>query len=315
MTADRQIVVLSGGLGGARLAMAAVENGWSDRAAFITNVADDWEVGSMLICPDTDAVIYGLTGRFDHERGWGVAGDVFPGSRPGEPPWFGIGNIDRRHHERRTRLVAEGAPLSKATRAMTRSCKALVTPVTDDQVRSMIRVGHRWRIFQEWLIHDHAAQPDEIRWDGIEAASPALGVIDLIERADTVVIASSSPIASIGPILAVSGLTDALLRTSGRVIALSPISSRPMTSQRDERRALARSRLMRVRGLEHAPLAVLDWLAPLVTHFAVDEHDAHLVPQIEERGVTPMVFPVLGLDASQRESIGNELFAQRVRHR
>lgn len=314
MTDAREIVVLSGGLGGARLAMAAVENGWSDRVAFITNVADDWEVGGLLVCPDTDAVIYGLTGRFDDDRGWGVSGDVFPGPRDGEPAWFNLGAKDRLHHEWRTGLVHGGATLSETTTTQTAACDALVVPVTNDRVRSMVKVGGTWQAFQSWLIRHHAAVPDEVKWDGIEDSAPAPGVVELIAGAATVVIGSSSPIASIGPIVAVPGVSEALRRRRGPVIALSPISSRRITTTRDERRRMARQRLMHAQGLDHEPLAVLDWLGPIVTHFALDVPDAHLAPEVEARCVAPMVFPILGLDPGQRAAIGRELLGTDIRH-
>lgn len=311
MTGIPEIVVLSGGLGGARLAMAAAENGWARRAAFITNVGDDWKVGSLPVCPDTDAVIYGLTGRFDDERGWGIRGDRFLGPRSGEPGWFGVGVEDRETHETRRKLLTDGSTLQEATSEMTRGVtEARVTPVTNDRVRTVVRVGRRWLPFQTWLVQESGPQPDEVRWSGIENAAPAPGVLKMISEARTVVLASSSPIASIGPIISIPGVRAALSERAGPVIALSPISSRPLVTERDRRRATVRERLMRARHMEHSAKAVAAWLAGTITHFAVDHFEAPLVGEIEAEGLTPMVFPVVALDPLQRDEVSRQLCSQ-----
>jgi LPPG:FO 2-phospho-L-lactate transferase len=311
MGQSSEIVVLSGGLGGARLAMAAVESGWTHRATFITNVGDDWSIGDLPICPDTDAVIYGLTGRFDEARGWGVRCDRFRGPRENEPGWFGIGDKDRATHECRRDILLQGATLQEATMAMTRGLTdARVTPVTNDRVRTMVRIGRKWLPFQSWLVREQAPQPDEVRWDGVDQATPAPGVLETIDAADVVVIASSSPVASIGPIMATPGIRAALAARTGPVIALSPISSRPFVSQRDRRRAMVRERLMRSRNMEHTAGAVASWLSGTITHFALDDFDAHLIDDIATTGLTPMVLPVVALDNGQRELVSRILIRE-----
>lgn len=311
MTESPEIVVLSGGLGGARLAMAAAENDWAHRAGFITNVGDDWKVGSLPVCPDTDAVVYALTGRFDEERGWGIRGDRFPGPRSDEPRWFGVGVQDRATHETRRRLLACGATLQEVTREITRDVTpALVTPVTNDRVRTIVRVGRRWMPFQTWLIREQGPQPDEVHWSGIEQARPAPGVLEMISDARMVILASSSPVASIGPIISTPGVGDALAQRTGPVVALSPISSRPLVAQRDRRRARVRERLMRARHMEHTARAVAAWLSGSITHFAVDHFDGALVGEIEAEGPTPLVLPVVALDSHQREQVSRRLCSQ-----
>src|SRR5512147_1404085 len=128
------ITALCGGLGGARLALALQAAGLESRTCFVTNVADDCEVGGLLVCPDTDAVLYALGGLFDDERGWGVRGDVFPACAEGADDWFHIGERDRRQHHARSALLASGLSLSAATAHLAKGLgvAARVLPASND---------------------------------------------------------------------------------------------------------------------------------------------------------------------------------------
>lgn len=301
-----RIVVLSGGLGGARLALAVTEAGVADDTIFVTNVADDWTVGALPVCPDTDAVLYALAGRFDEERGWGVRGDVFPGPAPGEPAWFGIGDLDRAHHERRAALLASGATFSEATAALAAAVgvTAIVTPVTDAPVRTEVRYGGRWTSFQEWLVRDHGPTVEDVRWAGLDRATTAPGVLEAIARADVVVLASSSPVASLAAILGVDGVRAALGRRPGPIVALSPVVvNRPPTNDRDRHRGAARAALLSAAGLDHTPAAVAGWLGGLITHFALDPVDDEWATAVAATGAVPVHAPVIGIDPDERAEL------------
>jgi LPPG:FO 2-phospho-L-lactate transferase len=300
------ITVLSGGLGGARLAMATVEAGRSASTTFVTNVADDWNVGGLPVCPDTDAVLYALSHRFDADRGWGVIDDVFPGPRASEPTWFGIGERDRVTHEMRAELLASGITLAEATQQLADGAgiKARVIPVTGDPVRTRIRTATGWHAFQEWMVRDRGPEVHDIRWDGLETARPSPGVIDAIVRSDIVVIASSSPMASLAPILGVDGVRIVLERRQGPTVALSPVVvGRALATDRDRHRDAARRRLMSAAGIGHTPGAIATWLMPLVTHFAVDPSDAGCYEAVAATGALPVIAPVIGIDANERRAL------------
>ncbi|MBI5090652.1 MAG: YvcK family protein [Actinobacteria bacterium] len=304
------MTVLCGGLGGARLALAAVEGGTASSTTFVTNVADDWDVGGLPVCPDTDAVLYALSGRFDTDRGWEVRGDVFPGPRHGEPSWFGIGDLDRATHQRRRSLLESGATLADATDALAAAAGAVarVIPATDHPVRTRIRTSTGWNGFQEWLVRDRAPHVDEVRWVGLTEATASRGVVDAVDQADLVVIASSSPIASLAPILGIAEIRGALERRSRHstrpTLALSPVViGRPPTTERDRHREAARVRLPRSVGIEHTHVAIARWLAPLVSHFAVDPSDASWSDDVAETGVIPVLAPVIGADVEERRDL------------
>ncbi|MDY7106649.1 MAG: 2-phospho-L-lactate transferase CofD family protein [Actinomycetota bacterium] len=300
------IVVLSGGLGGARMALALTEAGLADRSTFVTNVADDWTVGGLPVCPDTDAVLYALSGRFDEERGWGIRGDTFRGPRPGEPSWFGIGDLDRAHHEARRELLAAGASRAEATAdlALRAGIGARVVPVTNDLVRTRVRHDRRWSGFQEWLVRDRCPAPDAVDWSGLGRAVAAPGVVEAIEDADLVVIGSSSPMASLAPILGVAGVRNALASRRGATVALSPVVlGRPLGSDRDRHRAAARAALMACRGLAHTPVDHARWIASVVSHVAVDASDVTWAPAIADLGVEVILAPVIGIDPDERRTL------------
>ena len=309
---DRGIVVLSGGLGGARLALAMSEAGLVDRCTFVTNVADDWTVGDLPVCPDTDAVLYALSGRFDDERGWGIRGDVFPGARAGEPTWFGIGDADRAHHRVRRSLLSAGSTRSQATASLAAAAgiTAKVTPVTDDEIHTRVRHSGRWVAFQEWLVRDRCPPPDDVCWDGLDRSSPAPGVVEAITGADLVLIASSSPVASLEPILGVSGVRQALTARAGPTVALSPVvQARPLTTERDRHRAHARALLMAWAGLDHTPGAVARWVAPLASHVAIDPRDSVWADAVRATGAEPVLAPVIGLDTGERRALVDAMLA------
>lgn len=305
-TAGPRITVLAGGLGGARLALALTEAGWAASATFITNVADDCRMGELPVCPDTDAVLYALAGLFDEVRGWGRRADVFPGPAPGEPAWFGVGAADRRHHQLRQAYLDRGMTLTGAVTALCRDLgiRATVLPVTDDPVRTRIRHDGRWVTFQEWLVRDHAPVPEQVDWAGLEGAVPAPGVLAAIGDADLVVLGSSSPVASLLPILGVAGVGEALRAARERTVALSPVVvNRPAVTEPARARARARAGLLACRGVQHTPDGVAGLLHPFAGRLAIDPVDAHYADRISRLGIEPLLAPVIGADPAERTDL------------
>ncbi len=289
------VTVLCGGLGGARVALALRRLGLDGVTTFVTNVADDATVDGLPVCPDTDAVLYALAGRFDEERGWGIRGDEFVPAA-GEAGWFHLGVADREHHRRRRALLDAGRSLSQATAGLAARAGvvARVVPATDAPVRTRVRSADGERAWQEWLVRDGARPvPTGVRYDGLGVgvgggggrggggAVPAPGVLDALGAAGLVVVAPSSPVASVGPILALPGVVYALAsRPEGaRAVAVSPVvARRAPTGERDRRRAHARAALLAAQGYGHDPVEVARWYAErapgVVGTLVVDPADA-----------------------------------------
>jgi LPPG:FO 2-phospho-L-lactate transferase len=292
--------VLCGGLGGARLARALARAGWADKTTFITNVGDDWRVGDVLVQPDTDAVFYALSGRFDYNRGWGVLNDRFSGPREDEPFWFNLGDADRRHHEARQALLDRGARLADAVRQLAADAglPSRIVPVTSQPVPTRVRTDEGWLAFQEWLVREHGKPAVlEVAWPDAVTANAAPEAVTAIAEADVAVIASSSPVASIAAMLAIPRIRDAVVARSGPTVVLSPVvAGRPPVAERDVRRAAAREALLRAVGLAHHPVVMAHHYRQLATRFVLDPADARYAADVAVQGVEPAIAPLLDQD-------------------
>jgi LPPG:FO 2-phospho-L-lactate transferase len=228
-----RITVLAGGVGGARFLRglrAAVPDA---DITVIGNTGDDFTPFGLHVCPDLDTVMYTLGGGISEEQGWGRSGETFAVlgellAYGAEPSWFGLGDKDIATHILRTRLLAEGKPLSEATRVLCERWQPGVTllPMSDDPVRTHVTLERdgRERVvhFQEWWVRLHAEVPaKQITAVGAEHAKPAPGVLDAIRAADFVLFPPSNPVVSIGVILAVPGIAAALHAQT--VVGVSPI--------------------------------------------------------------------------------------------
>ncbi|HMD76848.1 MAG TPA: 2-phospho-L-lactate transferase [Terracidiphilus sp.] len=224
------ICVLSGGTGGAkfvdglRLVMPA------DELTIIVNTGDDLMWWGLYVSPDIDSITYVLSGMLSRERGWGVKGDTFlclqAMGQLGEPTWFHAGDRDLAVHLLRSRLLAEGKTLSEATATICNKLgvKARILPMSNSRVETRVDTPAGELSFEEYFVQRWYQDPvNSVRFAGASDAEPAPGVIDAITSADAVLIAPSNPVTSIGPILAVPGIRDALLRARGKIAAVSPI--------------------------------------------------------------------------------------------
>jgi LPPG:FO 2-phospho-L-lactate transferase len=231
------IVVLAGGIGGARflLGVRAVARAAGAEVTAIVNVGDDVTLHGLRICPDLDSVMYTLGDGADPERGWGRRGESWVikaelAAYGAEPSWFGLGDKDTATHLVRTRMLDAGYPLSAVTEALCARWQPGVRllPATDDRVETHVVVeagnGTEALHFQEWWIRYRAARDArDFVFVGAEAAKPAPGVLDALAGADAVLVAPSNPVVSIAPILAVPGLREALGTGPAPVAGISPI--------------------------------------------------------------------------------------------
>src|SRR3954468_18104002 len=222
------VVVLAGGTGGAKLARGMLDVAGDDLVV-IANTADDIEIYESYVSPEPDLVTFWLADRID-ERGWGLAGDTFhvmDGLRElGVEVWFNLGDRDLAYGLRRAQLLAGGARLTDAIAELTAALgvRARVLPVADAPVRTSVRSGERWVPFQEFMVRERAALPiDDVRYDGAaDAAVPPEGAARLA-GARAIVLGPSSPVISIGPILALPGMAAALRDAPAPVVGVSPI--------------------------------------------------------------------------------------------
>lgn len=222
------VVVLAGGTGGAKLARGMLDVAGEDLVV-VANTADDLEIYGAYVSPDSDLVIWWLADRID-ERGWGLRGDTFEvmdGLRElGEDVWFHLGDRDLAACLRRRARLDEGAALSQALDELRRalSVPARVVPMSDQPVRTRVRHAGRWWGLQEYLIQAGGAAPvDGVEFEGVEAARPAPDALAAIAQARAIVIGPSNPVISIGPILAVPGMREALVESPAPVVAVSPL--------------------------------------------------------------------------------------------
>ena len=224
------ITVLTGGTGGAKFVDGLSRIVPPEELTIIVNTGDDHEWWGLYVSPDVDSMTYILAGLLSNERGWGVRGDTFHCLQAmenlGGPTWFGVGDRDLATHLLRTNLLAQGRTLTEATRTIAQrlGVRAHILPMSDMRVETRVHTPVGELSFEEYFVQrKYQDKVNSVRFAGASDAAPAPGVLDAIYSAEAVLIAPSNPITSIGPILAVPGIRDALSKTSAQVVAVSPI--------------------------------------------------------------------------------------------
>jgi LPPG:FO 2-phospho-L-lactate transferase len=313
-----RITVLSGGIGGARFLMGLRELG--HEITVIGNTGDDITLLGMRICPDLDTVMYTLGGGISVERGWGREAETFrvrdeltayaellraDDGADAVPSWFGLGDLDLATHLLRSRWLADGVSLSEITRRLCIRWQPGVTllPATDTPVETHVRLVDGSRIhFQEWWVRLHAAEPAVgFTVDGAADAEPGPGVVAALYDADIVLLPPSNPVVSIGAILAVPGITDALTSTRAPVIGLSPIvGGAPV-------RGMADACLSAI-GVETTAAAVAQHYGArsgngLLDGWLVDTCDADAVPDLLAIGINAAAVPLMMTDLTATEAM------------
>jgi LPPG:FO 2-phospho-L-lactate transferase len=219
------VVVLAGGTGGAKLAAGLYDLLGPGELAVIANTGDDIEIYGVHVSPDPDLVTYWLAGMID-ERGWGIRDDTWRAMDAlEEEPWFRLGDRDLELCRIRTELMSAGRRQTDAHAAVVEACgvRAAVIPMSDQPVRTHVKSRGDWLEFQRFMIVERAAAPiEDVELRGIEAAAPPPEALAAIAAADAIVIGPSNPVISIGPILAVPGMAEALTAAPAPVVAVSP---------------------------------------------------------------------------------------------
>ncbi len=284
------IAVLCGGVGAARLLSGLVDVVEPAQIHAVVNVGDDLVLHGLAISPDLDTITYTLSGEHNAATGWGLRDETWRAIDAlgafGAETWFRLGDRDLGTHLYRTGRLAQGAPLSVVTREIAArfGLGIGITPVTDDSLRTVLTLeGGADVYFQEYFVRlAHAVPVAAVRFEGAERARPAPGVLDLLERADRILVAPSNPIVSIAPILAVPGVTAVLERRRDDVIAISPIvGGRALKGPAD--------RLLRELGGEASAVGVARVLASIAGTLVIDTVDDDLRDAVRATGVRCVV--------------------------
>jgi len=288
-----RLVALAGGTGAAKLLRGLdtlLERG---AMTVVGNTGDDAEVWGLHVSPDLDTVCYTLGGLLDEERGWGLRDESFRTLgemvRFGEPTWFNLGDRDLATHLHRTRLLAEGRSLSEVTAKLAADLgvRHAVLPMSDQPVRTRVLGPDGWLGFQEYFVREKTqVEVRAIEYTGAPEARPAPGLVEAIGAADAVLVCPSNPVTSVGPILAVPGIVEALHGTRAPVLAISPIVGGRAVSG-------PAGRLMAARGLPVSALGIAQGYAPWLDILIIDDEDAALAPSIEAAGARPVVASTL----------------------
>jgi LPPG:FO 2-phospho-L-lactate transferase len=302
-----RIVALAGGTGAAKLLRGLVACLGPAALTVIGNTGDDAEIWGLHVSPDLDSVMYALAGMLDPQRGWGRADETFhclsAMAAYGAPTWFSLGDRDLATHIARTRALGEGRPLSEVTASLAGALglRARLLPMTDDPVRTIIRTPEGRLAFQEYFVRDKAmVEVVGVEYEGAATARPAPGVQETIREADLVVVCPSNPVTSIGPILAVPGIVDALASTRAAVVGVSPIVDGGAVSG-------PAAALMRACRLPVSTVGVARAYAPWLRRLLIDPRDARDTANLARLGVTAIATDILMPDRERELALARRV--------
>ncbi|MCL2685183.1 MAG: 2-phospho-L-lactate transferase [Candidatus Bathyarchaeota archaeon] len=281
-----RVTALAGGVGAARFLTGLVRLIREEDLSVIVNTGDDINLFGLHISPDVDIVAYTLAGVVDEEKGWGVRGDSFCcldklKRYNAAGTWFNVGDQDLAIHIYRTQRLAQGASLADIAGEVSRSLglKIKILPMSNDHFETRITTHIGNMHFEEYFVRDQCR--DEIlsiQFDGVASAKPAPQVLDALLDADRVIVCPSNPIVSIGTILSVKGIREALQQTKARVTAISPIvGGMPLKGPADK--------MLQSAGLEVSAYSVAKLYADFLDAFVIDIRDAAERTRIEKLGV------------------------------
>src|SRR5437764_4529908 len=301
------IVVLAGGVGAARFLQGLVQVVPQNHITVIGNTGDDREFYGLHVSPDLDIVIYTLADVVDETHGWGIHNDTYNTmsqlTRYGNEDWFMLGDRDLATHMRRTNLLRQGKTLSEVTGDL---CKQFgldirLLPMSDQPVATHIRTPAGLLHFQEYMVQRHCAdEVQEVIFVGADQARPAPGILDALKDAEAILIAPSNPIVSIGSILAIPGIHDALHEASGMVVAISPIvGGAPIKGPADK--------LMLGLKMEVSPVGVALCYRDFLDVMVIDKQDEHLLGAIEDLGI-----PAVATNTIMHDGAAKKTLAQKV---
>jgi LPPG:FO 2-phospho-L-lactate transferase len=303
------VVALAGGVGGAKLADGLYRVLPPDTLTIIGNTADDLDLFGLHISPDLDTVMYTLAGLANPATGWGVVDDTFTTlgmlERYGEDVWFRLGDADFATHLKRTAALRAGQRLTDVTASLIASLgiRARLLPMCDERVGTEVETPEGWRDFQDYFVRRrHADRVTQIRFAGIERARVTPEVTDALAAADVIIFCPSNPLVSIGPILAVPGLMDALRASPAVKIAVSPIvGGKALKGPAD--------RMLAEQGMEVSAYGVATGYVGLLDAMTIDALDAADASRIEGLGMAVQVAQTVMQNDGDRQELARAVLA------
>jgi LPPG:FO 2-phospho-L-lactate transferase len=298
-----EIAALAGGIGASKLLVGLIRAVNPREVTIIVNTGDDIVMHGLAISPDLDIVTYSLAGMVNPETGWGFRDETFRAHEQlaayGHPAWFNLGDRDLATHIHRTAMLREGATLSEAAESirLALGVQSKILPMSDQPVPTMIDTKEGRLNFQEYLVQ-RRAEPvvREIIFDGIERALPAPGVLESLERAAVIVICPSNPLISIGPILAVPGVREALRKRRKDVVAVCPIvGGKSLKGPSD--------RMLAQLGFDVSTSGVARMYQDICATFLIDSVDAGEGPAVEALGMKAVVCSTVMHTLEDKESL------------
>lgn len=303
------IVVLTGGTGGAKLIEGLAAEIDPAELTIICNTGDDCVFHGLHISPDIDTVTYTLAGLIDDAKGWGIKDDTFTTleqlGQLGADTWFKLGDKDLATHIWRTGLLSERVRLSQVTGHICRTLgiKAAILPMSDDRVETRLRTGDKDISFQEYFVKERW-QPTvrKVYYAGVVKSNPAPGVLNAIRSASGIIICPSNPVTSIGPILAVPGIRNALKETAAPVMGVSPIIGNAAITG-------PAHKLMSASGWEASALGVARAYADFLDVFVIANEDENLKAGIEELNVSAVTTNIRMNSPADKQRLAREVLA------
>ena len=292
----RHYTVLAGGTGAARFLSGLVQIVPEDQIHVIVNVGDDIDIWGLHVSPDIDSIVYALSGKLDTTRGWGLSNETFRCleliQTYGLPAWFRLGDGDLATHLARTELLRSGLSLSAVVQRMARASgvKAQVLPASDDPVRTKVETATGVLGFQEFFVREQwKPEVKSVTYAGAAEARASAAVLDSIRGAQLVIVAPSNPITSIGPILALHDIRDALRCTRAKVAAISPLIGGAAVSG-------PAAKLMQACGYEVSPAGVARCYHDFLDNIIIDTRDEALASSIRYETIGVQVTDILMSD-------------------
>jgi len=284
------IVVLAGGVGAARFLEGLVRVVPPKDIFVVVNTGDDEEFFGLRVCPDFDIITYTLAGLVDPEKGWGIKGDTFNCldmlSRYGYETWFLLGDRDLATHIHRTHLLKKGYTIFEIAEDIRKrlGIECQIAPMTNEFVKTKVITKEAGELdFQVYFVKRRTQDTViEVKFQNIEKAKPAPGILDAIESADGIIISPSTPIVSIGPILAIRGIRDALQSTEAKIVAISPIvGGKTIKGPAD--------RMLQSLGYDVSPVGVAELYKDFLDVMIIDTIDAEYKKKIEALGIKAII--------------------------
>ncbi len=307
-----KVVTLSGGIGGAKLALGLYKVLDSDELTVIANTGDDIDILGLHVSPDLDILMYTLAGIVDTDKGWGIQDDTFNFLNTihnyyGGPQWFNLGDKDLATHVLRTKMLHEGKPLSQITEELAVRIgldDMGLLPMTDDDVQTHVRVKDgSWMHFEEYFVKLRSKEDiQEIEYAGSQSAKPAKGILREIRVADAIIICPSNPVASIGPILSLNHIRKTISEADCPVVGVTPLIGGKAVKGPTRK-------FMEAAGFEATVGGVVDYYEGLLTHFVLDLVDESWIDSLKSRGLHVLTTNTLMKTIDDKCRLAEEILA------